>query len=62
MRQPIHRGGYKKVYPEKFAEVREQTQEDIRTCMEGMWNMDEKHLIEDMLCQIVVDNFKKFEL
>jgi hypothetical protein len=42
-------------------EVREQTQEDIRTCMEGMWNMDEKHLIEDMLCQIVVDNFKKLE-
>jgi hypothetical protein len=57
----IHRGGYKKVYPEQFAEVREQMQEDIRTCMEGMWNMDEKHLIEDMLCQIVVDNFKKLE-
>jgi hypothetical protein len=45
----------------KIAEVREQIQEDIRTCMEGMWNMDEKHLIEDMLCQIVVDNFKKLE-
>ncbi len=42
-------------------ECREQIQEDIRTCMEGMWNMDEKHLIEDMLCQIVVDNFKKLE-
>ncbi len=42
-------------------EVREQVQEDIRTCMEGMWNMEEKHLIEDMLCQIVVDNFKKLE-
>ena len=45
----------------ELASVREQTQEDIRTCMEGMWNMDEKHLIEDMLCQIVVDNFKKLE-
>jgi len=43
------------------ATVREQMQEDIRTCMEGMWNMDEKHLVEDMLCQIVVDNFKKLE-
>ena len=42
-------------------ECREQLQEDIRTCMDGMWNMDEKHLIEDMLCQIVVDNFKKLE-
>jgi len=42
-------------------ECREQIQEDIRTCMDGMWNMDEKHLVEDMLCQIVVDNFKKLE-
>ena len=44
----------------RLESTREQLQEDIRTCMEGMWNMDEKHLIEDMLCQIVVDNFKKF--
>ena len=42
-------------------EVREQIQEDVRTCMEGMWSYDEKHLIEDMLCQIVVDNFKRLE-
>ena len=55
MRQPIHRGGYKKVYPEKFAEVREQIQEDIATYMDGM-----PIAIQD-LCQIVVDNFKKFE-
>ena len=45
----------------RLESTREQLQEDIRTCMEGMWNMDEKHLIEDMLCQIVVDNFKKLE-
>ena len=45
----------------RLESTREQLQEDIRTCMEGMWNMDEKHLIEDMLCQIVVDNFKKYE-
>ena len=38
----------------ELASVREQLQEDIRTCMEGMWNMDEKHLIEDMLCQILL--------
>ena len=51
----------KYVSQKTILEVREQLQEDIRTCMEGMWNMDEKHLIEDMLCQIVVDNFKKLE-
>ena len=45
----------------RLESTREQLQEDIRTCMEGMWNMDEKHLIEDMLCQIVVDNFKRLE-
>ena len=45
----------------RLESTREQLQEDIRTCMDGMWNMDEKHLIEDMLCQIVVDNFKKLE-
>ena len=45
----------------RLESTREQIQEDIRTCMEGMWNMDEKHLIEDMLCQIVVDNFKRLE-
>ena len=42
-------------------ECSEQMQEDIRTCMDGMWSMDERHLVEDMLCQIVVDNFKKLE-
>jgi len=42
-------------------DCRKQIQEDIRTCMEGMWSMDEKHLIEDMLCQIVANNFKKIE-
>ena len=42
-------------------ECSEQMQEDVRTCMDGMWSMDERHLVEDMLCQIVVDNFKKLE-
>ena len=45
----------------RLESTREQLQEDIRTCMEGMWNMDEKHLVEDMLCQIVVDNFNKLK-
>ena len=51
----------KKGFKIRLESTREQLQEDIRTCMEGMWNMDEKHLVEDMLCQIVVDNFKKLE-
>ena len=42
-------------------ECGEQIQEDIRTRMDGMWSMDERNLVEDMLCQIVVDNFKKLE-
>jgi hypothetical protein len=54
----IHRGGYKKVYPEKFAEVREQMQEDIICYVEAAGGYKEN---ADALCQIVVDNFKKLE-
>jgi hypothetical protein len=54
----IHRGGYKKVYPEQFAEVREQIQEDIICYVEAVGGEEEN---ADALCQIVVDNFKKLE-
>ena len=40
----------------KIAEVKEQTQEDIRAYMDGM---DE--VIIDHLCWIVVNNFNKLE-
>ena len=46
----------------KTKEIREQIQEDILTYLEGYWAFTpygEKMKID--LCQIVVDNFKKFE-
>ena len=57
----IHRGGYKKVYPEKFAEVREQIQEDIITFIDSVVPTSSDEYRKNALCQIVVDNFKKLE-
>tara|TARA_B100001105_G_C22347632_1_gene424215 strand:+ start:978 stop:1172 length:195 start_codon:yes stop_codon:yes gene_type:complete len=60
----IHKGGYKKIYPEKFAEVREQIQEDIISLVDSQ-NNGYVHAaltgVKDELCQIVVNNFKKFK-
>ena len=58
----IHKGGYKKIYPEKFAEVREQIQEDLITYFDNNVAIDLVGTINmDEVCQIVVDNFKKLE-
>ena len=57
----IHKGGYKKIYPEKFAEVREQIQEDIITFIDSVVPASSDDYRKNALCQIVVDNFKKLE-
>ena len=45
---------------QNIAEVREQIQEDILSCLE-MHNCSFRVQLADDLCQLVVDNFKKLE-
>jgi len=52
---------YRTVSGENLSDIREQTQEDIITYMNGLRGKEAWQLEEaiDSLCQIVVDNFEK---